>query len=132
MFAALFSRNALLAAALTAGVSGCATPDGSASPGPSALGRPHTLASGQTLPLPEGARLRYVEVTDDSRCRPGMQCIRAGDANVVFEFAPADGAARRVVVNTDDDTAAIGPWTLRVLELTFDEPPSVRVQVEDR
>ena len=95
-------------------------------------GQPIAMSPGQQVALPDGARLRYVEVADDSRCRPGVQCIWAGDAKVVFEFSgmPAQ-APRRVTVNTAPPaTASIGNWQLQMLDLAFGQAPQATVQID--
>lgn len=99
------------------------------------IGQPIPMASGQQIALPDGATLRYVEVAADSRCPPGAQCIRAGDADVVFEFtdkvAEAAQAPRRLTVNTDPPAmATIGQWQLRLLTLAFGESPKATVQID--
>lgn len=95
------------------------------------IGQPIPMAPGERIALPDGASLRYVEVVADSRCPPGVQCIRAGDADVAFEFNEAGQTARRIVVNTDPPaTAAIGKWRLRLLALAFGESPKATVQVD--
>ena len=90
------------------------------------------MTPGQRIALPDGATLRYLEVAADSRCPPNVQCIRAGDADVVFEFTDAAGSPpRRLTVNTAPPaTARIGPWQVRVLALAFGEAPVVTVQVD--
>lgn len=95
------------------------------------IGQPIPLAPGQQIALPDGGTLRYVQVAADSRCRPDVQCIRAGDADVVFESADAREAPRRIVVNTDPPAlATIGKWQLRLLALAFGESPRVTVQID--
>ena len=122
-------RPHLLAPFLIAALGGCAS-TGTATP--IALGQPVVMAPGERVALPEGASLRYVEVTDDSRCRPEVTCIRAGDANVVFEFTDAPASAQGVVLNTArlPATAPAGGWELRLLSLSFDAAPKARVQVD--
>jgi hypothetical protein len=94
-------------------------------------GQPILMAAGQQVALADGATLRYVEVAADSRCPPGVQCIRAGDADVVFQFAAAGDSARRLTVNTAPPaTATLGKWKLRILALAFGASPKVTVQID--
>jgi len=94
-------------------------------------GQPITLQAGERVALPGDAALRYVAVTADSRCAPGMQCIRAGDADVAFEFIPANGAPVSVSLNTPGDpTAPIGDMQLRLLSLEFGDAPAVTVRID--
>ena len=95
------------------------------------IGEPIRMAQGRQIALPDGATLRYLQVAADSRCPPGVQCIRAGDADVVFEFAEASQAPRRVTVNTDPPAlATVGKWRLQLLALAFGESPMVTVQID--
>ena len=96
------------------------------------VGVPIPMAPGQGIALPDGATLRYLEVAADSRCPPGVQCIHAGDADVVFEFTDArQGPPRRSTVNTARAaTAVIGPWQLHLLALAFGESPVATVQID--
>ena len=95
------------------------------------IGQPIRMTQGQQVALPDGATLRYVQVAADSRCPPGVQCIRAGDAYVVFEFADAGEAPRRITVNTDPPARAmVGKWQLRLLALAFGKAPGVTVQLD--
>lgn len=76
------------------------------------------LSQGEAVTLPDRAGLRYVAIRNDSRCPPDVQCIRAGDADAVFEYRPAGAAAREVVVNTARPATALAPgWTLTLLSL---------------
>ncbi|MGH8086136.1 MAG: hypothetical protein ACREPV_12840 [Lysobacter sp.] len=95
------------------------------------LGEPMSLPVGERVSLPGDAALRYVGVTADSRCPPGVQCIRAGDADVAFEFTPAGGAPVAVNVNIPESpAAAVGEWQLRLLSLEFGDAPAATVQVD--
>ncbi len=95
------------------------------------IGAPIQMAPGQQLALPDGAALRYLEVAADSRCPPGAQCIRAGDADVVFEFTDTAQPLRRITVNTDPPAmAAIGQWQLKLLALAFGKAPKATVRID--
>jgi len=95
------------------------------------LGQPVTLQVSEQVALPGDAALRYVGVTADSRCPPGVQCIRAGDADVAFEFTPAGGSAVPVSVNIPEaPTAPIGKWQLTLLSLEFGDAPQATVQFD--
>ena len=95
------------------------------------VGASTSMHQGETMGLPDGATLRYVSVPQDSRCPPNVQCIRAGDADIVFEFAPRGGAVAQVKANLPESpTQAIGTWRLTVLDLEFNEAPAVQVRVD--
>ncbi len=125
---AVFLAALVSIAAVT--LSGCTTgasPTHASAP----IGQPIQMSPGQQVFLPDGAALRYVEVAADSRCPPGAQCIRAGDADVVFEFTDNAQAPRRITVNTDPPAmATVGNWQLHLLSLAFGDAPKVTVQVD--
>lgn len=90
-----------------------------------------TLQPGGQLVLPDSTRLRYVGVVADSRCPPGVQCIRAGDADVRFEVTPASGQPQVLTLNIPEHPAAtVAGWQVRILDLAFDEAPPVTIQVD--
>jgi hypothetical protein len=58
------------------------------------LGEPLELRVGEKVSIGEGeVLLRFVGVTQDSRCPKGEQCIVAGKAVASFEAAPRTGEA---------------------------------------
>ena len=83
------------------------------------LGQPVTLQVSEQIALPGDAMLRYVGVTADSRCPPGVQCIRAGDADVAFEFTPAGGSAvpgcTAIAPRRESTTADSGGMTTKAM-----------------
>jgi len=98
-----------------------------------ALGQSFTMQPGERVTLPGTATLRYVELVNDSRCPPDVQCIRAGDATLAFEFTRAGDVATKFTLNTDTPTSApIGDWQLHLLALARGEAPSATVRVDAR
>ena len=97
-----------------------------------AAGESVSIRQGETVRLPDGATLRYVTVTQDSRCPPDVQCIRAGDADIEFAFTTAGGTATTVTPNLPEaPTATIGAWRLTVEKLGFgDAPAPVTVKID--
>lgn len=129
MRAALLATLVSVAAMTSPGCTTGASPGRASAP----IGVPIPMVPGQQIALPDGATVRYLEVAADSRCPPGAQCIRAGDADVVFEFTDTATAQapRRVTVNTDPPaTARIGPWRLRLLALAFGQPATATVRID--
>ena len=121
------SHRYLLAALVAIGLAACA----SAGHRTAIAGQPVMLRPGEQLVLPDGATLRYQRVVADSRCPPDVQCIHAGDADVAFEFLPADGAPLSVTLNTARaPEAPIGGWQLRVLALEFGRQPRATVRLD--
>lgn len=108
---------------------GCASNAGDDSAG-YVPGTRTTLSPGAQVTLPDQSRLRYVEVVADSRCRPGQQCIRAGDADVRFELATAPGGTRVLTLNMPGRATAVAAgWRVELLELTFDRPPAATIRI---
>ena len=132
MRATLIAAAALVSiAVLLPGCSTGASPASANAP----TGQPLQMSPGQQIGLPGGATLRYLEVTADSRCPPGVQCIHAGSADVAFQFTdvswPAGQAARRITVNTElPATATIGRWQLQLISLAFGDQPRATVQID--
>jgi hypothetical protein len=95
-------------------------------------GEAFTLRAQQGATLADQGTLRLLEVANDSRCRPGQQCIWAGDAELVFEWQPATGTGETFSLHTTqgDKTHAIGERRVGLLSLSFDEPPVARLQVD--
>jgi hypothetical protein len=94
-------------------------------------GEAFALVPGELVQLPDAATLRYLRVAQDSRCPPDVQCIRAGDADVVFEFTPAGGTPVQVEVNLPaSPQATMGTWRLQLLSLAFEAPARATVRVD--
>lgn len=93
---------------------------------------PVTLSPGQKVDLPRGGYLRYVETTGDSRCRPGRQCVWAGEATVVMELSPSGTATQRVEIKTSAQPPEVvfKELGIRLVSLSFDEPPKVTLKVD--
>lgn len=99
---------------------------GSATPEPepvahvtASVGVPVRLAQGVVAGLPGGRTLALFEVTADSRCPADVQCVWAGEANLLFEWA-APGETHRVPVVIGPARGASdlpGGFVLRVLAL---------------
>ncbi|MEO5628967.1 MAG: hypothetical protein ABIQ62_04250 [Thermomonas sp.] len=52
------------------------------------------LLPGETARLTNGGSLRYLQLVNDSRCPPDVQCVWAGDAVIALQWMPATGATR--------------------------------------
>ena len=93
------------------------------------------LASGQSATLADNSRIDYVKLDSDSRCRPDVQCVWAGDAVVVMRWTPANAmTAQDFVLHTtidpksfDTDSRSI---TLTALERG--DAPKATLQVESK
>lgn len=118
---------AMLACCLTVCASG-----GRAPPGESFVpGESFALSVGQQIVLPDAATLRYVGIANDSRCPPKVQCIRAGDADVLFDFTSSGASPARITLNTERVRAAnIGAWRLQLLELAPGDMPRAILRID--
>ena len=68
---------------------------------PAALAQEFTQAPGQSAAIRgEGLHLRFLQVTEDSRCPGDVTCIQAGKASCVIEIGWAGVAAPRQIVIT--------------------------------
>jgi len=112
------------------------TPNASTSTSESAMrtiaaGTPASLHLGETVRLPDGATLKFVSVPQDSRCPPNAQCIRAGDADLLFDFATGGALATHVTPNLPEAPAKdMGAWRLTVTALEFDSAPDVTLRID--
>lgn len=96
-----------------------------------AAGQSAQLHPGDSVVLPDQSRLRFVEVVNDSRCRPQMQCIRAGEAVLAFELTGGDGAKSALSFDTSaEPRQRAGAWTVELQSLDFAEPPQATVKLE--
>lgn len=111
------------------GITAACTSAGAGQPRPVSSGTQFTLAVGEQVALPDSGTLRYVGVRDDSRCRPGTQCIRAGEARVDFEYTTDAGSQRLTLVQPDAPTARLGAWTLTIEALEFETPPRATLRL---
>lgn len=68
------------------------------------------LMPGQSTVLPDGL-LRYVRLANDSRCKPDVQCVWAGDALIELQWSPTAGAARNLSLHLNPQA---GPTTAKL------------------
>jgi hypothetical protein len=113
------------ALAVLALLSGCAT-TGAVIPGSD-----FTMSAGERVSLPDASTLRYIGIANDSRCPPDVMCIRAGDADVLFDHASNGSAASRITLNTGRQrSATLGRWQLQLVDLAArGAPPLVTLRI---
>lgn len=68
------------------------------------------LMPGQSAALPDG-QLRYLRLANDSRCKPHLQCVWAGDAVIELQWSPTVGAARDLKLHLNPQA---GPTTAKL------------------
>ena len=123
----------LIAIAASVLLSACATTSAGVS-----SGQNFALAAGERAELPDASALRYIGIANDSRCPVEVQCIRAGDADVLLDWTPgrtdgtaANGAAKRITLNTERTTSAeLGRWRLQLVELAPGATPRATFRVD--
>ena len=123
-FAIAFAPVLLLAGCATAGAGGSRS---------LSAATPATLATGETVTLPDASTLTYVGVSSDSRCRPDVQCIQAGTAIVAFRHSMG-GMSHDVVLDSGKAPSAdLGAtWKLVLVSLDFSSPPNATIRVDRR
>ena len=115
----------MLAAGALTMLNGCAAAGGIAP------GQEFSLEVGERAVLPDTSPLHYGGISNDSRCPPDVTCIRAGDADVLFNHLPKGGKAHRVVLNTERATTAqVAGWSLQLRALAAGDKPRVTLRLE--
>lgn len=96
---------------------------------PAVLGMEFTLAAGQTAVLEtEGLSLKFVEVSEDSRCPVGVECVQAGQVTckVRVDF---QGAISNIEM-TQLGGSFFGAGTLGDYQVIFRVEPQPQAGVE--
>lgn len=95
-------------------------------------GSDFTMQPGTQVALPDHGTLRYLRVVEDSRCKPGMQCIWAGDAEVAFRWTPASGPAHDFSLHTGKapKERILGTERLALVSLAPGEAPSAVLRID--
>jgi hypothetical protein len=89
------------------------------------------LTVNQQVTLPDATTLRYLGITNDSRCPANVQCVRAGDADVRFDYTDKGAPTSRVTLNTERTLSTrIGAWRLQLVALAPGANPQVTVRIE--
>jgi hypothetical protein len=80
------------------------------------LGEPFELRGGGHVTFPEGLRVAFVAVLEDSRCPRGAMCIWEGQARISLEAQPGDAAPVQVELSTlpDKSSADVGDFRIRL------------------
>ncbi len=82
-------------------------------------GESFTLAVGERATLDAvHTSVRFLTVSEDSRCPSQVQCVWAGDGAVVLEVAPADGDTAEDTLHTNPESGP-GALVLAGYELTL-------------
>ena len=125
----------MAASSLTA----CASGTGSNNPGahePPLLqlesGQPTQFKPGDTAILPDGSHLTYQSLASDSRCKPGVQCVWAGDAEARFVHTTRADVKEIFSIHTElqPRSKTLGATTLHMRGVDWKTPPNVTVELK--
>lgn len=97
-------------------------------------GQEFAMHPGEQVTLGDHSTLRYVRVTNDSRCPPGVKCIWAGDAEVAFEWTATDSAEQAFSLHTGKDPKqqTVGERRLTLSSLARGDSPEAQLRIERR
>ena len=95
-----------------------------------ALGETFSLGIGESVFVPgEALTVTLDGVMADSRCRPGQQCIAAGDATLTVTMAKAGVSATLTLNTAAPRTARSGSYSVELVQLSFARPPVATLRV---
>ena len=91
-----------------------------------------TLAPGQSAQLADDSRIDYIKLVSDSRCRPDVQCVWAGDATLAMRWTPASGAAQDFELHTTLQPKSFdaGDRSITLQSLERGDAPKATLQVD--
>ena len=92
------------------------------------------MRPGTSVSISGEGTLAYLKVANDSRCKPDVQCVWAGDAEVAFEWRPASGAAEDFSLHTGkgDKSHPIGRHVLVLAALERGSAPAADLTLQAR
>ena len=90
------------------------------------------LAPGQSAQLADDSRIDYIKLAGDSRCRPDVQCVWAGDAIIAMRWTPASGAAQDFELHTtlQPKSFTAGNRTVTLESLERGDAPKATLQID--
>ena len=93
------------------------------------LGETFSARVGESVSIaPDRLSLKFQDVASDSRCRPGQQCIVAGEASITIAVVK-DGMAPATLTIGAPGTARYGRYRIEVVQLGFGPSPTARLKV---
>jgi hypothetical protein len=94
-------------------------------------GSDFTMQPGTQVLLADHGSLRYLRVVEDSRCKPDVQCIWAGDAQVAFRWTPAGGTALDFSLHTgrSPKEQTLGGHRLTLVSLSREAAPTAVLRI---
>ncbi len=97
-------------------------------------GQSFSMRPAESVTLADHSQLRYVRLVADSRCRPDVQCIRAGDAEIALQWTPATGATQDFSLKTpppvQPQSRELDGRRLTLLSLDRGEAPQAQFRID--
>lgn len=90
-----------------------------------------TLRPGDKVSLGDQGVLRYVRTVNDSRCPVDVQCVWAGDAEVMFEFTVAPEKPRSLTLTFAQPTMPLGTRWIHLIALERGAAPAATIRIDD-
>jgi hypothetical protein len=81
------------------------------------LGQPFALAEGESAVVDGALNVRFNSVVQDSRCPTDVQCVWAGNAEIMVEVAAAGEASATLALNTNPSFATEAAYLMYAIEL---------------
>lgn len=109
--------------------------DGTPEAGAAGLNQPFDLTYGGSTRVDEaGLTVRFLDVTEDSRCPTDVNCVWAGQATMLFEVDRDDSGAQQVTVTISggaSDPVQVGDYSLNVTALNPYPRSDVDIEKDD-
>ncbi|MDR7136347.1 hypothetical protein J2X06_003573 [Lysobacter niastensis] len=90
-----------------------------------------TLRPGDKVPLGDQGALRYVRTVNDSRCPVDVQCVWAGDAEVLFEFTVERKTPQPLTLTFTQPTMPLGARWIHLIALERGAAPAATIRIDD-
>ncbi len=89
------------------------------------------MGAGEEVSLAGKGMLRFDRLTGDSRCRPDVQCVWAGDAEVRFDWTPNDGETEGFSLHTGTEprSRALAGYVLELKSLGRGDSPRAALKL---
>lgn len=92
------------------------------------------LNVGASETLTDGSRLTYLQLVNDSRCAPDVQCVWAGDAEILLRWQPKGGPSSEASLHTSPlqgrrNDAVFGPHHVQLVSLERGVAPKATLRV---
>lgn len=101
---------------------------------PAAKTRDVSMRPGDSVTLANNGSMRYVRMVNDSRCKPDVQCIWAGNAELSFQWKKPGGGQETFSLNTSSRGGAtehrLGKQHVKLVSLARGAAPEAKLRIE--